>query len=160
MPSNKIKFLAGVVVLALSGWVIFCAASDVDDDLMAKHRVFALIGPGLRALRHGSDGKYYLLASPNVGIAIFDASGKQLSVISPTPSPAVPDKPGTPALVSFGEDLDVDSQGNLYVADRSSNQIKILSPDGRLLRSIDCNSPLSIAALPEGEVAVTEPRGD
>ena len=159
MPSSKIKFLAGAAILALLGLAIFSTASDVDDDLMAKHRVFPSIGPGLRALRHGFDGKYYLL-SPNVGIAIFDASGKQLKVISAPTSPAASDKPGTGAAVSFGEDLDVDSQGNLYVADRSSNQIKILSPDGQVLRSIDCNSPLSIAALPEGEVAVTEPHSD
>jgi len=161
MPSNKTNFLAGVAVLVFLGLAaIFSTASDVDDDLMAKHRVFPSIGPGLRALRHGSDGNYYLLASPNVGIAIFDSSGKQLKIINVPPSPALSDKPGPTASVSFGEDLDVDSKGNLYVADRSSNQIKFLSPDGRLLRSIECNSPLSIAALPEGEVALTQPRSD
>jgi DNA-binding beta-propeller fold protein YncE len=55
--------------------------------------------------------------------------------------------------------MDVDSRGNLYVADRGSNLVSIFSPDGRLLRSISFNSPVSLAVLPEGEVAVTAPRG-
>ena len=57
--------------------------------------------------------------------------------------------------ITFGEDCDVDKQGNIYVADRGSNLINILSPEGKLLRSIAVNSPISVAALPEGEVAVT-----
>lgn len=159
MPLNKAKFLTGGVAFVFWGLAVLSAASDVDADLMAKHRVFPSIGPGLRAVRHGSDGKYYLLASPNVGIVIFDASGKQLKIVSAPPPAAASDKQGM-APVSFGEDLDVDAQGNLYVADGSSNQIKVLSPDGNLLRSISCKSPLSVAALPEGEVAVTQPHSD
>ncbi|HUI52762.1 MAG TPA: hypothetical protein VLX60_13325 [Terriglobales bacterium] len=159
MSSNKAKWLAIFAALPLFAFAILSAASDVDADLTAKYRVFPSIGPGLRALRHGADGKYYLLASPNVGIAVFDASGKQLKVISAPPAASAQDK-ASPIPVSFGEDMDVDSQGNLYVADRSSNQIKILAPDGHQLRAIPCNSPLSIATLPEGEVAVTQPRGD
>ena len=125
---------------------------------MARRRVFPSIGPGLRALRHGRDGKYYLLASPNVGIAVFDAQEKQLTVIgAPLTSPA-PDKAANPPI-SFGDDCDVDAQGNLYVADRGYNLVNVFSPAGALLRSIQFNSPTSLAALPEGEVAVTAPRG-
>jgi hypothetical protein len=119
---------------------------------MAKRRVFSPIGPGLRALRHGADGKYYLLASPAVGIALFDSAEKQLTVIG-TPSAA-----GHP-VIAFGEDCDVDAQGNIYVADRGNNLIQVFAPDGKLLRSISFNAPVSVAALPEGEVAVTAPRG-
>jgi len=156
MPSHKAKWLALFAVLFVFTFGVFSGASDVDADLSAKYRVFPSIGPGLRALRHGSDGKYYLLASPNVGIAVFDASGKQLQVIS---AAATPDRINVPPVPS-GEDMDVDAHGDLYVADRGSNQIKVLAPDGRLLRSIPCNSPLSVAALPESEVAVTQPRSE
>jgi len=152
------KFLAAVTIVLLAALVLLSASAEVDDQLMAKRRVFGTIGPGLRALRRGTDGKYYLLASPNVGIVVFDPTGKQLKVIGAASSdqPA----PKTPSTVIFGEDLDVDPSGNLYIADRGANAILILSPDGSLLRSISFNSPTSIAALPEGEVAVTSPRMD
>jgi DNA-binding beta-propeller fold protein YncE len=157
MSSTKWKFLAALAAVLLLGIAILSATAEVDDQLMAKGRVFASVGPGLRALRHGADGKYYLLASPNVGIAVFDSFGKQLKVIAAAPSGETAGKPGA-SPISFGEDLDIDSSGILYVADHGSNSIRVLSPDGSLLRSISFNSPTSLAVLPEGEVAVSAPR--
>src|SRR5260221_10406191 len=125
---------------------------------MARRRIFPSIGPGLRALRHGKDGKYYLLGSPAVGIAVFDSHEKQLTVIGAPPSSAGTDK-APRAAIAFGEDCDVDAQGNLYVADRGYNQVNVFSPTGAPLRSMQFNSPTSLAALPEGEVAVTAPPG-
>jgi hypothetical protein len=108
-------------------------------------------------VKRGADGKYYVLASPNVGVAVFDPAGKLLTVIGAAPADAPAATKATPAhpTITFGEDCDVDKQGNIYVADRGSNLINILSPEGKLLRSIAVNSPISVAALPEGEVAVT-----
>jgi hypothetical protein len=152
------KFLAAAAATCVLAPGLASTASEVDDQLMARRRVFPSIGPGLRALRHGRDGKYYLLASSNVGIAVFDAQEKQLTVIgAPLPSPAS-DKAANPPI-SFAEDCDVDAQGNLYVADRGYNLVNVFSPAGALLRSMQFNSPTSLAALPEGEVAVTAPRG-
>lgn len=149
------RFLAASAAVCLVGVVvILSAASDVDDQLMAKRRVFPSIGPGLRALHHGQDGKYYLLASPNVGIAVFDSKDQQLTIIG---APVAADAGHSP--IAFGEDCDVDSHGNLYVADRGYNLINVFSPEGKLLRSISFNSPVSLAVLPEDEVAVTAPRG-
>ncbi len=152
------KFLASSVVTSLLALALASAASEVDDQLMAVRRVFPSIGPGLRALRRGQDGKYYLLASPSVGIVVFDSEGKQLTVIGAPSAVPLGDKSGR-SPIAFGEDFDVDSQGNLYVADRGYNQVNVLSPAGTLLRSMAFNSPVSLAALPEGEVAVTSPRG-
>src|SRR5215813_13518659 len=146
------KFLAAFVPMCFLALALVSPASDVDDQLMAKRRVFPAIGPGLRALRHGQGGKYYLLASPDVGIVVFDAKEKQLYVVGATNASAH-------SPIAFGEDCDVDAQGNLYVADRGNNLIHFFAPDGKLLRSITFNSPVSIATLPEGEVAVTAPRG-
>ena len=157
MRSKIGKILGVVAVLVLLTSAIPFTASDVDDDLMAKHRVFSSIGPGLRAIHRGEDGKYYLLASPNLGIAVFDYTGKQLTVIGAPSSPQVAGKASTPAIAS-GEDFDLDGHGNFYVADRVDNLVNIFSPDGALLRSIPFNSPLSLATLPDGEVAVTAPR--
>jgi hypothetical protein len=152
------KFLAAAAATCVLALALVSTASEVDDQLMARRRAFPSIGPGLRALRHGRDGKYYLLASPNVGIAVFDSQERQLTVIGAPPASPASDKAGRPPI-AFGEDCDVDAQGNLYVADRGYNLVNVISPAGVLLRSMAFNSPISLAALPEGEVAVTAPRG-
>src|SRR5215469_3778926 len=123
------KFLAAFAPVCLLTLTLVCSASDVDDQLLAKRRAFPAIGPGLRALRHGQDGKYYLLASPGVGVVIFDSGEKQLSVVGAA------DASGH-SSVAFGEDCDVDPQGNLYIADRGNNLVLIFARDGKLVRSI------------------------
>jgi hypothetical protein len=145
-----VKFLAVMCLLA-------CAAGSVlaqaEGDLSAKRRVFPGVGPGLRALRRGANGKLYILASPSPGLLVFDAQDKQVLSIGELPiGPAV--AKGEKALIAFAEDCDVDADGKIYVADRGANLIQIFSPDGTLLRSIPVKAPVSIAALPEGEVAV------
>ena len=60
-----------------------------------------------------------------------------------------------PAAITFGEDCDVDSDGRIYVADRGANAVLIFSSEGILQRSIPVTGPVSLAALPEGEVAVS-----
>src|SRR5262249_60154699 len=54
------------------------AAAQVDGELVAKRRVYSPIGPGLKAVRYGADGKFYVLASPNPGLIVFSAEGKKL----------------------------------------------------------------------------------
>ncbi|HWY06380.1 MAG TPA: hypothetical protein VNY24_05940 [Candidatus Acidoferrales bacterium] len=152
------KSLTATAVTCVLAITLVATASEVDDQLMARRRVFPSIGPGLRALRHGRDGKYYLLASPNVGVVVFDSQEKQLTAIGAPPASPAADKAGRPPI-AFGEDCDIDAQGNLYVADRGYNLVSVFSPAGALLRSMPFNSPISLAALPEGEVAVTAPRG-
>ncbi len=147
-------------ILAIAGAFLSVAvalwggASEIDDDLLASRRVFPSIGPGLRALRRGANGNYYVLASPSVGLAIFDAKGKSISVIGASPPPPVTDKAGRAAM-AFGQDCDVDGQGNIYVADTGYNLVNEFAPDGKQLRSFPANSVLSLAVLPEGEVAVS-----
>ena len=85
---------------------------------------------------------------------MFDAAGKLLrrvpdydeSKAATTQSPQL-------ATITFGEDLDVDTQGNVYVADRGANAIKIWDTKGHE-RVIHINGPIAVAALPEGELAV------
>jgi hypothetical protein len=153
-----IALLASLLTFCIAGSRWIAEASPTDGDLTARRRVFSPVGPGLRAVKRGVDGKYYVLASPGAGVVIFDAQGKQLSVIGAPPPTPVVGKAGR-AAIAFGEDCDVDAQGNIYVADRGYNQVSVFSPAGDLLRSFSANTPISVAALPEGEVAVTSLRG-
>jgi hypothetical protein len=146
--------LAVIAALLPVAGALCAGASEIDDDLTATRRVFPNIGPGLRAVRHAANGNYYVLASPSVGVAIFDAKGKQLSVIGAPPPPPVTNKAGRSAI-AFGEDCDVDTQGQVFVADRGYNLVTEFAPDGKQLHSFPVNSVLSLAILPEGEVAVT-----
>lgn len=141
------------VLLAVAG-VLWAGASEIDDDLMASRRVFPKIGAGLRAVRHSVNGNYYVLASPSVGVAVFDAKEKELFTIgTPSEGPVTGKAGRTP--IAFGEDCDVDAQGNVYIADRGSNLVAVFAPDGKQLRSFPVTSLISLAALPDDEVAVT-----
>jgi hypothetical protein len=146
-----VKILAGLCLLAcLSGRVV---AQD-EGDLIAKKRLFPGVGPGLRAVKRGADGNYYVLSAPGSSASVFDAAGKLLRRIpayeetkgaSPQSSPLT--------TITFGEDLDVDAQGTVYVADRGANAIKIWDAKGNE-RVIKVNAPVAVASLPDGEVAV------
>lgn len=152
---RKIVWVLAVVAACLPvAGALWAGASEVDDDLMASRRVFPSIGPGLRALRRSANGNYYVLASPAVGLAIFDGKGKELSTIGAPPPAPVANKAGRSAI-AFGEDCDVDAQGNVYVADTGYNLVNEFAPDGKQLRSFPVSSLLSLAVLPGGEVAVS-----
>ena len=129
------------------------AAAQDEGDLMARQRVFPSVGPGLRSIKRGADGRLYLLASPSPGLLVFDRQGQQVLTVSELPGADPSAKTGR-ALITFGEDCDGDADGKIYVADRGANLTQVFSPDGTLLRSIFVKNPIAVAALPEGEVAV------
>lgn len=147
-----VKILAAMCLL-------ICAAGAVraqeEDELTAKRRLFPGVGPGLRAVKQGADGNYYVLTAPGAAVVEFDAAGKLLRKIpsyedSKIAGPASADL----RAITFGEDMDVDAQGTVYVADRGANAIKIWDAKGNA-REINVNSPVAVAALPDGEVAVS-----
>jgi hypothetical protein len=129
------------------------AVAQEESELTAKQRILPGIGPGLRTMKRGADGRYYVLASPAPGLMVFDGAGKQLLSISEFP-PATAGASKSHSLLAFGEDCDVDAEGKIYVADRGANLVRVFSPTGEPLRSIAVKDPVSVAALPEGEVAV------
>jgi hypothetical protein len=124
--------------------------SQSQDELTAKVRLFPEIGSGLRAVHRGSDGRFYVLASPAPGLVIFSAQGKWVLTIAPTPADSKTSHP----TFTFAEDFDVDSDGKIYVADRGANSIQVFGPEGTALRSIPVSAPVAVAALNQGEVAV------
>jgi hypothetical protein len=146
--------IAGVlrisVALCLMASLGSPAFAQDEEQLSANRRLLPNIGAGLRAVKSGPDGRTYVLASPSPGLVVFDAQNKQLFVIEGI----TPGEKSTHPPIVFGEDCDVDATGKIYVADRGANAVQVFAPDGRLLRSISVSAPVSVAALPEDEVAV------
>jgi hypothetical protein len=151
MRINVGKFLAAVAGLCLVG-ALWARASQVDDQLTARRRVFKSIGPGLRAVRAGADGKYYVLVSPG-SVTIFDGHEKLLGKI-PDSSENVRPASAELSVIQFGEDMDVAANGTVYVADRGANAVKVWEQNGSA-HLLHVNAPISLTALPEGEVAVS-----
>src|SRR5208282_5980050 len=134
----------------LAGW----ALGQDEGELVAKKRLLPGVGPGLRAVKRGADGNYYVLSAPGSSVSVFDGSGKLVKRVPAYDESKGPGAPPAPlATITFGEDMDVDAEGTVYVADRGANAIKIWDAKGNE-RVIKISGPVSVAALPEGEVAV------
>jgi hypothetical protein len=144
-----LRILAALCLLSCVG-AAASAQNEAEGELTAKRRLLGDLGPGLRAVRRGADGRTYVLASPSPGLVVFDAQGKQVLSIGAAPAAGKSAR----AAITFGEDCDVDAERQIYIADRGANAIDVFTPDGALLRSIPVTAPLSVAALGEGEVAV------
>jgi hypothetical protein len=142
-----------LAVMCLLAWAAGSVAAQDEGELIAKQRVFPGVGPGLRTVKRGADGRLYILASPAPGLLVFDAQGKQVLSINETGVASSGTGQGHP-LITFGEDCDGAADGKIYVADRGANLIQVFSSEGAPLRSIPAKNPISVAALPEGEVAV------
>lgn len=150
---SVLRFAVSMCLLAASAAI---ASAQYEGELTAKRRLFPEIGAGLRDVKLGPGEKLYVLSS--MGLIVFDAKEHKLLTIGsppPAPAPAI-SKSGQPAPTAptFAEDFDVDASGQIYVADRAANLIAIYSAEGARLRSFPVNAPLSIATLPDGEVAV------
>ncbi len=88
-----------------------------------------------------------VLSAPGVAVQVFDATGKRLG--------QVPAQPVGAAAIVFGEAMDMDATGRLYVADRGANAVNVYAADGSLLAHARICAPTAIAALPRDEFAVS-----
>jgi hypothetical protein len=154
MLGKRSQLCRVVVLLCLSGVAGGRVLAQTEGELTAKIRLFPGIGPGLRAIKLGADGRIYVLASPSPGLTIFDAKGKPELTIPETGGVAASAGKTVRVPITYGEDCDVDAEGRIYVADRGVNAVQVLSGDGALLRSIPVPAPVSVASLGEGEIAV------
>jgi hypothetical protein len=146
--------LAFLVAVA-PGWIFSDGPSSAQNqtpisEIVAHARIFPGIGPGVRALKRDSAGRYYVLAAPANVIAVFAADGKRAGQIPAADSQA--------AKIVFAEDIDLDSSGRLLVADRGANAVKIFEVDGSLESTVPVSVPTSLAALPGDEFAVASLR--
>ena len=149
---RKVGVLSATCLVAFASAAVLGQEPE-EADLLAKQRILTAIGPGLRAVRQGADGRLYVLASPSPGLVVVDTTGKQLLAIGEEPTAAGSAAASHP-LMTFGEDCDVDAEGKIYVADRGANLIRVFSPDGAPVRSFAVKNPVSVAVLEEGELAV------
>lgn len=148
----SVRFVVVPCLLAF-GAGFAAAQEEYYDALTAAKRLFPVVGPGLRAVKRGPNGNYYVLVAPSPGLTAFDARGKTLLQIEASPRGQSPGKAASNTIV-YGEDADVDAEGRIYIADRGANAVKIFSPKGELLRSITVAAPVSLAVMSGGEVAV------
>jgi hypothetical protein len=153
----NVKILAGLCLVTCFAGSAF--AQQYDGDLTATKRLLPGIGPGLRAIKRGPDGNYYVLSAPGSSASVFSQAGKLIRTVPPLEENSAANSSSSSQLTSitFGEDLDVDAQGTVYVADRGANAIKIWDTKGNE-RVIKIDSPVSVASLPDGEVAVATMR--
>lgn len=121
------------------------AQEQIEDEITASARLFPDIGPGIRAIKCGPHGRYYFLSTVDHSVRVYAADNAFAGQIPRTDS--------GPASIVYGSDMDIDAAGNIYVADRGANKIKVYAPDGKLSLSIAVNAPTSVAAL-SGDIAV------
>ncbi len=142
-----------LTALALLAWLALPGFAQDEDQLTAKARILPSIGPGLRSVKVAPDGKTYVLIAPSGYVSVFGKDGKLLKNIPDYLGTAGPSSAELRAI-GFGESMDVDAAGTVYVADRSANAVKIWDAAGNARMSAVA-APISVAALPDGEVAVT-----
>lgn len=118
----------------------------------ARTRMFPGIGPGVTALKRDSSRRYYLLAKPATAILIYDSNEKLVGQI--------PNANSQGTVIKYAVDIDLSPDGLLYVADRGANAVEIFKPDGTLVAKAPVNAPTSVAALSEGQFAVTSLTSD
>lgn len=119
---------------------------ESEQQITARARLFPDVGPGIKAMKRDSRGRYLFLATDDHAVRIYTAGN---TFIGQIPSIA-----SSKASITDGEDFDVDSTGRVYVADRDANAVKVYAPDGNLSLSISADSPTSVVALSSGQIAV------
>src|SRR6266481_3947951 len=94
-----------LVVMCLLACAAGSAAAQEESDLSARQRIFPGVGPGLRTVKRGADGRLYILASPSPGLLVFDAQGKQVLLIIEMGGAHIGSSQARP-LIMFCEDCD------------------------------------------------------
>jgi hypothetical protein len=122
------------------------AGAQAEPQVLARARLFPEVGAGVRAVKRDAAGRYYVLTAPSAAVLVYDAAGKRVGQV---PRAATP---GSSLL--YGEDMDLDRAGRLYVADRGANAVKVFDADSSLALTISVPAPTAVVALDEGELAV------
>ncbi|MCL4524530.1 MAG: hypothetical protein M1453_00380 [Acidobacteria bacterium] len=146
-----------VILVSLLGLAGF-ASDQAEIDLIARKRVFPEMGPGLIALKHDTAARRYLvLSSRSAGVAVYNEDGLRMGAIPPadtSPGTVSSGAKSVSSALQFPSDFDITSDGRLVIADRAANVLRFYDATGVLVQSISTPAPSSVAALPEGEVAV------
>jgi hypothetical protein len=147
---SRITILCAAALLC-SAFLLFAveispAQEEMETEITAKARLFPDVGPGIKAMKRDAAGRYYFLSTMDHAVRIYMADNTYLGQI--------PKNDQGPAGIAYGEDFAIDAAGRVYVADRGANAIKVYTPAGALALSIQVTTPISVAALSSGDVAV------
>src|SRR2546430_7465576 len=113
MRKNVRPIVRVLTVVCLPVCAAGIAAAQDAGDLTAGQRIFPGVGPGLRAVKRGGDGRLYILASPSPGLLVFDTQGKQVLSIGELPGADTGAKSGRPLIRSEEHTSELQSQSNL-----------------------------------------------
>jgi len=149
----EVRRTLGALTLLMIPLSAFCQTDyDVEPELLAHTRVFPEVGAGVQSVCRGPGGRYYVLTAPSPAVIVYDANGKRAG--------QVPQIAKRPAAIVYGVSLDVDAAGRVAVADAGDSALKVYAPDGSLAVSFHVNQPVSVALLPDDEIAVTSQSSD
>lgn len=109
-------------------------------------QVLPQAGTMVRAMKRASDGSYYVLTKVSNVVSVYGPDGALKG--------RIPNAASGGAVIKYAADIDLDSDGNLLVADQGANAVIVFRSDGSLLATIPVNLPVSVAALPGRQFAV------
>ncbi len=148
-PTSVRAILRAAAAAAAILAAALAARADLDSELIARARLFPSLTSGVTAIHRDNSGRYVVLTE-RAGVLMFNAKGEPAGHAPVDSSPA--------SSIAFGADMDLDDQGNIYVADRAGNTVQMYAPNGNLDHSIHIAGPTSVASLGGGEVAVASLR--
>ncbi|MEJ2736226.1 MAG: NHL repeat-containing protein, partial [Anaerolineae bacterium] len=180
-PAAEAQFNTPFDVAVSSTGVLYVA--DAGNDriraISVDGRVTTLAGSGRRGFRDGApeqaefngpwkltlaaDGTLYVAD----GVAIFVrgnhairrvASDGMVSTVAGTGRPGLADGPAVKAGFYWPEDVDVDTFGNIYVADSHSGRIRVITPEG-MVYTLAGSGRMGYADGPGPEAAFLGPVG-
>lgn len=167
----RADLLVIAALLSVIGSAVVVRAQQ-EQTLDATRQRFPDAGAGIRAIRRGRDGLYYVLtaakADPKVPtskrskrsspetppaslVLVFDAEGRKVRQI--------PESPRAGEIVS-ASGLDLDGSGRVYIADQSGNGVIIYAADGALFAHVAVPEPTEIVALPGDRFAACSANAD
>ncbi len=138
-----------VVLIALSLGLLVGSGSVAEGspEVMGVRALMVLDGPGTgpnplfgrpMGVAVGRDDRIYVTDAEHDRVCVFDADGAFLFEFGSKgvakPLPGFP-KTWRPGLLNFPAGIDVDQNGDVYVADFRNDQIQVFDPDGRFLRA-------------------------
>jgi hypothetical protein len=152
-----IRIFRWVILVSLLG-LAGLASDQAELDLIATKRLFPELGPGLVSLKYDAAARRYLvLSSRSASVAVYNTNGQRTGTIPPADTSPAASSPGAKlaaGTLQFPSDFDITSDGRIVIADRAANALRFYDAAGALVQSIATPAPSSVAALPEGEVAV------
>jgi hypothetical protein len=95
--------------------------------------------------RFQDDQLFYVLMT-NRQVAVYDSQDRLMRTV--------------PTFMNFPDSIAVDSEGHIYIADSSANQIRKFSPNGKMLKTFPVHQPISFAVLDNGNIVVASPSKD